>query len=143
VNVFFDVDETIVAYDGSLRPHVREVFSKLKADGHSVYLWSGVGIRTDVVDRHRMGNLVTACFRKPMGAARRLWTGDVTPDFCVDDYPEPVAAFGRVVIAPYPHPKPDDELHRVYEAIRAATAEPAPPAAGQPDSRRRGGFDGR
>src|SRR5262245_21724822 len=27
VNIFFDVDETIVAYDGSLRPHVREVFA--------------------------------------------------------------------------------------------------------------------
>lgn len=85
---------------------------------------------------------MTACFHKPMGDARRLWTGDVTPDFCVDDYPEPVSAFGGVVVAPYPYPKPDDELERVYHAIRAAAARRA--ASDQRQSlTRQGGCDDR
>jgi hypothetical protein len=38
--VTLDVDQTIVAYDGSPRPLVPETFARLVAEGHQVYLWS-------------------------------------------------------------------------------------------------------
>ncbi|HEY3059716.1 MAG TPA: HAD hydrolase family protein [Chloroflexota bacterium] len=42
MNIFFDVDETILGYDGSLRPLVRETFKVLVDEGHRIYIWSGV-----------------------------------------------------------------------------------------------------
>jgi FMN phosphatase YigB (HAD superfamily) len=36
VNVFFDVDDTLIAYDGSLRPLVRETFERIILDGHLI-----------------------------------------------------------------------------------------------------------
>ncbi|MEE9198503.1 MAG: hypothetical protein V3U26_01760, partial [Dehalococcoidia bacterium] len=65
MNVFFDVDDTLVSFDGSLRPHVREVFQRLVKDGHSIYVWSGVGVRWEVVDRHGLRPFVTDCLLKP------------------------------------------------------------------------------
>ena len=47
----FGVDATIVgSYDGKLRPMVREVFEQLRADGHQIYIWSGVGLRWLEID---------------------------------------------------------------------------------------------
>jgi hypothetical protein len=121
VRIFFDVDETILGYDGSLRPNVREVFALLHSEGHQIYLWSAVGIRTEVVEKFALDAWVTACYRKPVGTAlniRSQFGLPVVPDFCIDDYPEPVAAFGGVLIPPYSYAKDDDEMNRVYESIQ-------------------------
>jgi len=45
LNVFFDVDNTLIMWDGKLRNHTQEVFEKLREDGHTIFVWSGVGIR--------------------------------------------------------------------------------------------------
>ena len=37
MNIFFDVDETILGYDGSLRLLVSDVFQRLTEDGQRVY----------------------------------------------------------------------------------------------------------
>jgi hydroxymethylpyrimidine pyrophosphatase-like HAD family hydrolase len=43
LNVFFDVDYTLVMGDGSLRPRSRETFEQIIGMGHSIYVWSGWG----------------------------------------------------------------------------------------------------
>ena len=130
MNIFFDVDETILGYDGSLRPLVPEVFGRLVEDGHRIFIWSGVrtgeAIRTGVVERYGLETYVSDCFRKPLFDYWEQWqkTGiEVRPDFCVDDYPEIVDAFGGVLVIPYRYAKADADMERVYAAIQAACAQ--------------------
>ena len=129
MNIFFDVDETILGYDGSLRPLVKQTFQALIDDGHRIFVWSGVRtadtVRTEVVERYELGPYVTGCYQKPRFDYVEQWqrTGsEVQPDFCVDDYPEVVEAFGGVLITPYSQARPDADLERVYAAIRTASA---------------------
>jgi hypothetical protein len=131
MNIFFDVDETILGYDGSLRPLVRQIFQTLVEEGHRIFVWSGVRtgevVRTEVVERHGLEAYVTDCYRKPLFDYREQWsrTGvEVQPDFCVDDYPDIVEAFGGILIRPYYRAQPDADLERVYAAIKAASARP-------------------
>ena len=143
MNVFFDVDHTIIDADDGLRPGVRELFARLRADGHRVYLWSGLGARWEVVERHELAELVSGCFPKPLYAYERMLAPlgiDVRPDFAVDDHPHLVHAFGGCVVAPYRGPAlyrsarsdqgvgglsrapgaPDAEMERVYHEIQRA-----------------------
>jgi hypothetical protein len=126
MNIFFDVDETILGYDGSLRPLVAHVFGQLVDEGHRIYVWSGVRtgdtIRTEVVERYGLTAFVTDCFRKPLFDYSEQWrkTGiSVQPDFCVDDYPDIVDAFGGYMVIPYRYARADSEMERVYEAIHS------------------------
>ncbi|MBI4498293.1 MAG: hypothetical protein HY689_10375 [Chloroflexi bacterium] len=130
LNIFFDVDYTLIGYDGSLRPHVREVFEQIKADGHTIYIWSGMGVRWEVVDRHGLRPYVSGCYTKPL-ADHHHWLGrlgvPVTPDFCVDDHQEIIDAFGGVRIRPYEFPdRYDREMQRVYHIITTLTAQATP-----------------
>lgn len=124
MNIFFDVDETILAYDGTLRPLVREIFEQLQRDGHTLYVWSGARSAetvAEVVSDYGLQEYVTGCFRKPLFDPKQAWlqTGiAVQPDFVVDDYPGIVEAFGGVLIKPFPMRMPDDDMRRVYDAIR-------------------------
>ncbi len=123
VNIFFDVDETILAYDGTLRPLVAETFQQLIDDGHTLYVWSGARTAETtaaVVAQYGLTAFVADCFRKPLINPRESWlqTGiAVQPDFVVDDYPGIVEAFGGILIKPFPLGIPDDDLRRVYDAI--------------------------
>jgi phosphoglycolate phosphatase-like HAD superfamily hydrolase len=130
MNIFFDVDETILGYDESLRPLVEQVFRQLVEDGHRIYVWSGVrtgdAVRANVVERHGLAAYVTECFRKPLFDFREQWARrgiDVQPDFVVDDYPEIVDAFGGLVVKPYSMARADSEMQLVYEAIREHIAK--------------------
>ncbi|MBI2886252.1 MAG: hypothetical protein HYY02_03480 [Chloroflexi bacterium] len=122
MNIFFDVDYTLVDWDGSLRPHVRETFQRLVDEGHSVFLWSGVGLRWEVVERHGLRDLVSDCFVKPLQnheEERKRLGVPFRPDFVIDDHSEVVTAFGGYVIRPYySYGNPNDtEMLRVYDAI--------------------------
>jgi hypothetical protein len=121
VNVFFDVDYTILSVDGSLRPGTRDVFRRLVADGHKVFVWSGVGLRTAEVRRHSLEEYVAGVFHKPLeNFESGLWAFGVTarPDFVIDDYPEIVSFFGGVVVTPYYFSRADDaEMERVYRIV--------------------------
>ena len=123
MNVFFDVDYTLISTYGTLRPWVRETFEQISLDGHTIYVWSGVGLRWAVLDRFGLRHYVQNCFEKPLDRHHERLAGlgvDVLPDFCVDDYPEIVQVFGGVAIRPYYQPDPLDlEMHRVYAAISA------------------------
>lgn len=129
VNIFFDVDETNLGYDGSLRPLVPEIFGRLVGEGHRIFVWSGVRtgdvIRTGVIERFGLETYVTDCFKKPLFDYWEQWqnTGnDVPVDFCVDDYPDIVDAFGGLMVIPYRYARPDQEMERVYSAIQTASS---------------------
>jgi hypothetical protein len=130
MNIFFDVDETILGHDGSLRPLVPEVFGRLVEDGHRIFIWSGVrtgdAIRIGVVERFGLETYVSDCFRKPLFDYWEQWlkTGiEVQPDFCVDDYPDIVDVFGGVLVIPYRYAKADADMERVYTAVQTASAQ--------------------
>jgi hypothetical protein len=81
-----------------------------------------------VVERHGLTAFVTDCFQKPIYDPRNAWTEagvGVEPDFCVDDRWETIEAFGGTIIKPYSYRGPDNDMLRVYEAIRAASNRPA------------------
>ena len=123
MRIFFDVDFTLIAGDGSLRPLVKETFQKLKAERHTIYVWSGVGIRWEVVRQHGLRELIETCFLKPLENHRENLAKlgvSVLPDFCVDDYQEIIDAFGGYTIQPYyVGNQADREMVRVYEEIQA------------------------
>lgn len=125
MNVFFDVDATLIADDKSLRPHVHNVFEKLIEDGHDIYIWSGVGLRWDIIKRHNLQDLIKNCFVKPLWAHHERLSSlgvEPKPDFCVDDHMEIIMAFGGVTVMPYYYPNQrDQEMLRVYDAIRKAS----------------------
>jgi len=121
MNVFFDVDGTIIADDGALRPHVHEVFQKIKEAGHDIYVWSGVGIRWEIVRANKLAEYVTDCYLKPLynhqNGLAELGV-KVKPDFCIDDYKSIVDAFSGVTVKPYFFADPEDkEMLRVLEAV--------------------------
>ena len=133
MNVFFDVDDTLIArFDGSLRPLTREVFAKLVSDGHELYVWSGIGLRYFEVNKFGLRPFVRDLFRKPLAEHRaslvRLGIG-VEPHFVIDDHQEVVDVFGGHLIAPYSFPDPlDREMEVVYEKVVAysGTFRPMP-----------------
>ena len=121
LKIFFDVDYTLLAVDGSLRPGTRETFERLVDDGHKVFVWSGVGIRTADVERHELQDLVSGVYKKPIYDfvnGLELLRVPHWPDFVIDDYPEIVDAFGGVLAKPYFfRAAEDDEMDHIYAVI--------------------------
>ena len=126
MNIFFDVDHTLIDSDNRLRPGVRELFERLRADGHTIYLWSGIGARWEIVAAYGLGDLVAGCYEKPLYHYEAMLGPlgiPVRPDFVVDDHPHLVHAFSGCVVTPYRTPDPSDaEMERVYQEVRRATA---------------------
>ncbi|MBI4282037.1 MAG: HAD family hydrolase [Chloroflexi bacterium] len=127
MNIFFDCDYTIIAMNGSLRPGVRELFQRLKDDGHTIYVWSGMGIRWRDVRKHRLEPYVTDCFLKPLfDYQRRMKSLGVTvaPDMVIDDYPDIVSVLGGIRVKAYLYEKSSDtEMERLYPIISALIAQ--------------------
>lgn len=114
MNVFFDVDLTIVGSFLDLRPHAKEVFGILKDEGHKVYLWStgGKTYVEYVVLRCELEAYVDGCMNKN-------GTADPFPDFCVDDLEEFVAQYGGYRIRPFVgFSEHDTEMLEALERIR-------------------------
>ena len=126
VNIFFDVDYTLITWDVKLRPGVHEVFTRLREEGHTLYLWSGLGPRWEVVKRFELHEHVIDCFWKPLYNHRERLSElgiPVVPDYVIDDHPEVVEAFVGTVIAPPAMPLDwDKEMWRVYDEIQSFVA---------------------
>jgi hypothetical protein len=126
VNIFFDVDHTIIDSDNRLRPGVRALFERLCGAGHTLYLWSGIGARWEIVRDNDLGELVAGCFDKPLYQYERMLAPlgiPIRPDFVVDDHPHLVEAFGGCVVRRYLRPDPADrEMERVAAEIERAAA---------------------
>ena len=122
MNIYFDVDYTLIAMDGSLRPGAMEVFEGLIAEGHSIYIWSGVGMRTDDIERLGLSGFVSNIFVKPiteyeLGLER--FSVSPRPDFVIDDHREIVEAFGGVHIEPYYFRSAEDgQMAELHQAIK-------------------------
>ena len=104
MNIFFDVDYTILSMDGSLRPDTVRVFEQLIKDGHTIYIWSGQGLRWTEVKEHKLTDFVADCFVKPLHQYSKSFADTdpkVWPDLVVDDYPEVASAFGGIWVKPY------------------------------------------
>lgn len=127
VNIFFDVDDTLITWDFRLRPEVRAVFERLREDGHHLYLWSGRGKRWEVVHRYELSDLIVTCHEKPLDDhhAKLAELGvDVVPEFVIDDHYAVVHAFGGYWICPPRRPlEQDRELRKVYDAVNRFLAE--------------------
>jgi hypothetical protein len=127
VNIFFDVDYTILSAHSTLRPRTKEVFGRLLDDGHLIYIWSGVGLRTQVIRDHELAPYVSGLFVKPLenyvaGLAR--FGVQPFPDFVIDDYPGIVEAFGGFYVNEFfSHSDEDRELEAVYDVIKEMTLE--------------------
>ena len=107
--------------DNSLRPGTREVFEKLIGDGHKLFIWSGVGLRTAEIEKHNLSEFVSDIFVKPIHdfeAGLEKFNVTTRPDFVIDDYPEIVGAFGGVVARPYYFKAfEDNEMERIYKIV--------------------------
>ena len=121
MNIFFDVDYTILGLDNTLRPGTKEVFQRLIDGGHCVYVWSGLGKRWEVIKKHKLQPLVSGVYHKPLEHFHERLTElevPMVPDFVIDDYPEVVAAFGGVWVPPYFFKNSwDKEMERVYDIV--------------------------
>ena len=118
MNIFFDVDYTILGLDDSLRPGTKETLRRLVDDGHIIYIWSGAGLRWEVVRQHKLEKFTSGVYEKPLHHFEERLSElgvPMTPDFVIDDYPEVVAAFGGVWVPPYFFKRSgDEEMDRVY-----------------------------
>lgn len=125
MNIFFDVDYTILGSDNSLRPGIEELFALLTSEGHRIYVWSGYGERQDVVEHHGLGAYVSGVFNKPVTRYRESLSEqglEITPDLVVDDFPGIVSEFGGVCVDPYyglGHRYKDDGAS-IYMALQEA-----------------------
>ena len=122
MNIYFDVDYTLIAMDGSLRPGTTEVFEELINDGHSIYIWSGVGMRTDDIERLGLSKFVSDIFVKPITeyeVGLKRFSVSPRPDFVIDDHREIVDAFGGGHIEPYYFRSAEDgNMAELYKAIK-------------------------
>jgi hypothetical protein len=121
LNIFFDVDQTIISSSNALRPGVVELFEAILSAGHSIYLWSGIGPRHEVVRQHALEAYVSGCFEKPLArydALLRPLGIPVRPDYVVDDHQSLVLHFGGTLVSHYlAEDASDRELARVAERL--------------------------
>ena len=122
MNIFFDVDDTLITWDVKLRPHVHDVFEQLNRDGHTVYLWSGYGPRWEVVRRFELHDHIKDCHWKPLhDHHERLAELGVphVPDYVVDDHVDITTAFRGTLVFPAGKPFVEDrEMWRAYEEFQ-------------------------
>jgi hypothetical protein len=121
VDISFDVDQTIVDNDTRPRPGLHDLFTRLCADGHTIYLWSSLEPRWEVVEALGLAAYIAGCYDKPRYRHAEMLAPlgiPVRPDFCVDDQDHAVAIFGGVIVSRYERPDPADrELERVHAAV--------------------------
>jgi hypothetical protein len=123
MKIYFDLDYTLLSYNGHLRPGTMKLLERLKKEGHIVHIWSGAGYRQDDVSALGLDPLVEGVHLKPIDDFNQVPTSE-RPDFVVDDYPEIVEYFGGVLVRPYFWPNGEDrELDRVYQCIQDAVRD--------------------
>ena len=122
MNIFFDVDYTILGIDDTLRPGTKETFRRIIQDGHRIHIWSGLGQRWEVIKQHSLQEFASGVYEKPLhDFEERLEELGIpmAPDLVIDDYPEVVSAFGGIWVPPYYFKRiKDDQMERVYQIIQ-------------------------
>jgi hypothetical protein len=118
MNIFFDVQGTLLTEDGDPRPHAREVFLELTEMGHEVCLWStaGEGYAAHAARVLGVEDVVRGHFGK------RSVPEHIQVDYAVDDSPSWVERHGGYLVRAYEGDPWDRELLRVVEAVEAVEA---------------------
>ena len=113
MNIFFDVLDTLVAENGTPRPHSREVFLELTEMGHDVYVWSSGGESYAARAARAVGveDVVKGCCRK------RHPPEGVAVHYAVDDDEGVVEEYGGQVVSAYRGDPEDAELLGLVEAL--------------------------
>jgi len=121
LNIFFDIDQTLISHNGLIRPLAAHVIDRLISESHVVYIWSGLGVRVEEVRALGLIDKVNGVYAKPTERFERGLKElniPVRPDAVVDDHPEIVDHFGGVVVWPYFWPdETDQEMILVYERL--------------------------
>ena len=116
MNIFFDVDHTLVFIDSSttvLRPGAHDAMRRLKEAGHDVYVWSAGGALyvERVVEMHGLAEWVSGCFDKDPRV-------QPSPDFIIDDDWYLVEKYGGHLVSQYKAVNLDDvELLAAIERL--------------------------
>ena len=122
MRIFFDVDYTILGLDDTLRHGTKETFQKILDDGHEIHIWSGMGERWEVIEKHELKEYISGVYEKPTDKFDERFVElkvPVAPDFVIDDYPEIVAHYGGVWVPPYFFSRSvDNQLERIYNVIK-------------------------
>lgn len=122
MNVFFDVDHTLVwptAEANTLRPYAHEAMKRLKAAGHSVFVWSAGGQEyvRKTVELHELTPFVDGCFDKDPRVEQ-------APDFIIDDDWYLVEKYGGHLVSQYKAINEHDrELLDAVESLERRLAE--------------------
>lgn len=137
MNIFVDVDSTILGIDGTLRPWTRQVFTELRDGGHELFIWSGRGVRTSDIQAVGLTSLVSGIYEKPVvdfSAQLGPLGVPVVPDMVIDDAGGIVAHFGGLCVMPYAtwhQDSHDDELLIVPPVVEFYEREaPSDPPVG-------------
>ncbi|MCL4239961.1 MAG: HAD family hydrolase [Dehalococcoidia bacterium] len=106
MNIFFDVDHTLVFIDqhtNALRPGAHEAMRRLKAARHGVFVWSASGLAhvERVVHLHGLGEWVDGMFDKDPRV-------QPYPDFIIDDDWYLVEKYGGHCVSQYKAINPED-----------------------------------
>ena len=104
LNVFFDVDDTLIFRPNRLRNHAQEVFERITEAGHAIFVWSGNGIRRYEMEQHGLDHFVDDYFVKPLERYREQLSAFnvyVEPDFVGDDHQGVVDACGGYPVSRY------------------------------------------
>ena len=114
MNVFFDVQGTLMTMEEVPRPRAREAFLMIKEAGHDIYLWSsgGAGYAAGAADLLGVADLVG-------GYLDKRQEPDIPVDFAVDDDASVVEAHGGYRITPFDGDPADEELMRAVDALDA------------------------
>ena len=112
MNVFFDVQGTLLTMEEVPRPRAREAFLTIKEGGHGLYLWSsgGAGYAATASELLGVADLVSGCFDKRQEP-------EVPVGFAVDDDANVVDTHGGYRIKPFDGDLQDEELLRAAEAV--------------------------
>jgi hypothetical protein len=106
LNVFFDVDHTLVFVDqhtNVLRPGAHDAMETLKGAGHDVFVWSagGQAYVERIVELHRLSTWVDGCFDKDPRV-------QPSPHFIIDDDWYLVEKYGGFLVTQYKSVNPHD-----------------------------------
>src|SRR5690606_38666997 len=106
LNVFFDVDHTLVYVDqhtNILRPGAHDAMETLKKAGHDVFVWSagGKAYVERIVDMHGLIKWVDGCFDKDPRV-------EPTPHFIIDDDWYLVEKYSGFLVTQYKAVNPAD-----------------------------------
>ena len=121
LDIFFDVDGTLIDWAYNLRPHVHAVFTRLVNEQHRIHIWSGIGMRDDIVDQYDLRKYISGMYVKPTEEYReRLHEySPIVPDLVIDDHREIVAVLGGIQIqVPEAVADNDREMWRIYRIIQ-------------------------